>query len=173
MIIMKFTSRALGSTAKALVGGLALTACGLLALPAVAQQAPPQTGPAPSYATPPQPAPPPSYATTEEHIRGRISSFDGKYTLEVRDDRGFIDNVTLHDGTIINPTGLRLAVGQSVTVLGHNAGKTFEANEIDTPYANYGAAFYGYAPYGYYPYYAYPAFGIGFRDRGFGFRGWF
>jgi hypothetical protein len=119
----------------------------------------------------------PSYATGEESIRGRIASIDGKYHLQLRDDRGFIDNVSLHDGTIINPTGLRLSPGQTVTVLGHNSGKTFEANEIDTPYANYGYApayAYGY-PYGYYgyPYNVYPAFGLGFRDRGFGVRGWF
>jgi hypothetical protein len=126
-----------------------------------------------------QPANLPSYATGEESIRGRIVAFDGKYGLQIRDERGFVDNVRLHDGTVINPTGLRLSPGQSVTILGHNTGKTFEANQIDTPYANYGAApAFGYGPaYGYYPYpYAYrgyPAFGIGFRSGGFGFRGWF
>jgi hypothetical protein len=119
----------------------------------------------------------PSYASGEESIRGRIATVDGKYHLQLRDERGFIDNVTLHDGTIINPTGLRLSPGQSVTILGHNTGKSFTANEIDTPYASYGypGYVYGYPPYGYYPYpyRPYPAFGIGFRDRGFGFRGWF
>jgi hypothetical protein len=119
----------------------------------------------------------PSYATGEESIRGRIATVEDKYHLQLRDDRGYVDNVSLHDGTIINPTGLRLSPGQSVTILGHNVGKTFEANEVDTPYANYGAVpdyAYGY-PYGYspYPYRVYPEFGIGFRDRGFGFRGWF
>jgi hypothetical protein len=156
---MQFTSSAIDSIKAGLAGAVTVAALGMWATPALAQPAPA----------------PPSYATTEESVRGRITAFDGKYNLQLRDDRGFIDNVTLHDGTIINPTGLRLSTGQSVTVLGHNAGKTFEANEIDTPYANYGAPAYGYAPYGYYgyPYYAYPAFGIGFRDRGFGFRGWF
>jgi hypothetical protein len=126
-----------------------------------------------------QPAKFPSYASGEEVIRGRIASIDGKYHLQVRDDRGFVDSVTLHDGTVINPTGLRLSPGQSVTVMGHNTGKSFAANEIDTPYANYGfpAYAYGYPPYGYgydpYPYRPYPAFGFGFRDRGFGFRGWY
>jgi small nuclear ribonucleoprotein (snRNP)-like protein len=125
----------------------------------------------------------PSYATGEESIRGRIVAFDGKYNLQLRDDRGYVDNVSLHDGTVINPTGLRLAAGQSVTIMGHNSGKTFEANEIDTPYLSYGAApygtypgySYGYGPYQYYgyPYRGYPAFGLGFRTSGFGFRGWF
>ena len=125
-----------------------------------------------------QPARLPSYASGEEVIRGRIASIDGKYRLRVRDDRGFVDNVTLHDGTVINPTGLRLSPGQSVTIMGHNIGKSFAANEIDTPYANYGfpAYGYGYPPYAYfypYPYRPYPAFGFGFRDGGFGFRGWY
>lgn len=124
-----------------------------------------------------QPAKLPSYASGEEVIRGRIAFIDGKYHLRVRDDRGFVDNVTLHDGTVINPTGLRLSPGQSVTIMGHNGGKSFAANEIDTPYANYGYPAYAYPPYPYgyypYPYPPYPAFGFGFRDRGFGFRGWY
>ncbi len=153
----------------AIVAAVSLTASVLSGLPAAAQT-----------------APTPSYATGEESIRGRIVSFDGKYALQLRDDRGFVDNVNLHDGTIINPTGLRLATGQSVAILGHNSGKTFEANEIDTPYADYGGPryAYGYPAYGYYGYgypyrgygygyRAYPSFGVGFRERGFGVRGWF
>ncbi len=163
---MKITFLAIDSVKTALAAAVAVAACGLLGSPAAAQQ----------------PASLPSYATGEESIRGRIASFDGKYRLQLRDDRGFIDNVSLHDGTIINPVGLRLSPGQSVTILGHNTGNAFEANEIDTPYASYGAVpvyAYGYAPYGYYPgyypypYRAYPAFGIGIRSGGFGFRGWF
>src|SRR6201996_3796357 len=79
----------------------------------------------------------PSYANPaiagSETIHGTIASVNGKYNISVRDDRGFIDNVTLHDGTIINPTGLTLAPGQQVTIAGTNAGRTFIANEIDTP----------------------------------------
>lgn len=173
---MKQLHPATNSMKTALVVGVGVVASNLCAAPAAAQPAAPQavTGA-------------PSYATTEESIRGRIASFDGKYRLQLRDDRGFVDNVTLHDGTIINPTGLRLAPGQSVTIMGHNTGKTFEANQIDTPYATYGASNrpayaygyvpYGYAPYGYRyygsPYRAYPAYGLGFRTGGFGFRGWF
>jgi hypothetical protein len=165
--MMKHSISATSSIKAALIAVGALAACGVTGIPAAAQ-----------------PAGLPSYATGEESIRGRITSFDGKYNLQLRDDRGFVDNVSLHDGTIINPTGLRLASGQSVTILGQNSGKTFEANEIDTPYSSYGLVpyaapgyAYGYPVYGYgyygYPYRAYPAFGLGFRTGGFGFRGWF
>lgn len=127
----------------------------------------------------------PSYATGEERISGRIASIDDKYHLHVRDDRGYIDSVTLRDGTIINPTGLRLVAGQSVTILGHNGGTSFMANEIDTPYARTGFApvygypaypyrVYAYPAYGYpYAYRAYPAFSLGVRTPGFAFRGVF
>jgi hypothetical protein len=83
---------------------------------------------APSYAQGP------SVATTEEDVHGRVVNFDGAYSLTVRDERGFIDNVQLHQGTIINPTGLTLAPGMIVNVLGFDAGGYLAANEIDTPY---------------------------------------
>ena len=95
----------------------------------------------------------PSYATHEETIKGTIVSIDGQFGLTVRDEHGLLDKVTLHQGTIINPTGLTLAPGQSVTILGKAAGSSFAANEIDTPYdvadAGAGAApYYNYAaPY--------------------------
>ncbi len=82
----------------------------------------------PSYAVPAQAAP------EDQQIRGRIASFDGAYNLTVRDERGYVDNVTLHPGTIINPTGLTLAPGMVVSILGYNAGGAFDANEVDTPY---------------------------------------
>ncbi len=157
---MKFSSSAAGFARALLAGALTLVASGWGAIPAAAQT-----------------SPLPSYASGDESIRGRIAAIDGKYQLQLHDDRGFIDKVSLHDGTIINPTGLRLAPGQSVTIHGHTAGKTFEANEIDTAYANYGVPAYGpyaYPYYGYaYPYGPYPVFGLGFRSSGFGFRGWF
>jgi hypothetical protein len=82
----------------------------------------------------------PSYAqpttiSTDETIHGRIRSVDGAFNISVDDDRGFVDSVELHQGTIINPTGLTLSAGMSVTILGTNGGSTFEANEIDTPYS--------------------------------------
>jgi hypothetical protein len=77
----------------------------------------------------------PSYAHPDnEKITGTVTSFDGRYHLQVRDDRGFIDNVQLHQGTVINPTGLTLAPGMKVTIYGAARGRHFDAAEIDTPY---------------------------------------
>jgi len=109
---------------------------------------------APSYALNP--------ATT---ITGTVASVNGKYAISVRDDRGFIDNVSLHDGTIINPTGLTLAPGEQVTIEGSPAGGTFVADEINTPYSSYAA--YPYPGYAARPY---PAVSLGI---GFGFGGGF
>ena len=67
----------------------------------------------------------------EETISGRISKIESKYRLEMRDDRGYIDRIQLHQGTIINPTGLQLEPGMVVTILGYNLGNVFGANEID------------------------------------------
>ena len=127
----------------------------------------------PSYARP-------SYGSDEETIRGSIVSFDGGYNLRVRDERGFIDNIELRQGTVINPTGLRLAPGMSVTVRGVNRRSVLAANQIDTPYQTYGAApayaypgpYVGYPAYGY-PVYGYPygpsfSLGIGFGPRYYG-----
>ena len=112
----------------------------------------------------------PSYAQPipagEGQIRGRIASFDGRYGLNVRDERGFIDNVQLHPGTIINPTGITLAPGMVVSILGYNAGTYFGANEIDTPYTFYQAVPYYYGhPWNYYG----PTVSLGFF---FGNPGW-
>jgi hypothetical protein len=120
-----------------------------------------------------QPAPPggdvPSYAEAppqDEQIRGRIVSFDGAYSLQVRDERGFIDNVQLHQGTIINPTGLTLAPGMIVSILGYNSGSFFGANEIDTPYTfDAGVPYYAGHPWDYYG----PSISLGFF---FGNVGW-
>jgi hypothetical protein len=109
----------------------------------------------------------PTYARDGgETIHGTIASIDGKYEISVHDDRGYVDRVSLHDGTIINPTGLNLEPGQAVTIEGRAAGATFVANEIDTPYA-----IYPY-PYAVYPYPAY-RYGVRYRGPGFsiGFRG--
>jgi hypothetical protein len=115
----------------------------------------------------------PSYAVSpagqpgDEQIRGRITSFDGGYNLEVRDERGFIDNVTLHPGTIINPTGLTLEPGMTVSILGYNSGSAFSANEIDTPYTyDAGVPYYLGHPWDYYG----PSVSLGFFFGGD--RGW-
>jgi len=84
-------------------------------------------------------------------IRGRVSSFDGAYSLVVRDEQGYLDNVQLHQGTIINPTGITLAPGMIVSIIGYNADTSIGANEIDTPYTIYGGTpFYQGQPWTYY-----------------------
>jgi hypothetical protein len=101
---------------------------------------------APSYAQPAQ-----DQAAVDGQIRGRVISFDGAYSVQVQDDRGFVDMVQLHPGTIINPTGITLAPGMIVSVLGYNAGSFFAANEVDTPYTYYGGVpYYGGHPWSYY-----------------------
>lgn len=94
------------------------------------------------------------YVVHQESITGIVRSFDGQYTMYVRDNRGDLDRVQLHQGTIINPTGLTLQGGMRVTVYGHPEGPVFAADEIDTPYHN--VPYYGYG----YPY-PYPAWGFG------------
>jgi hypothetical protein len=112
----------------------------------------------------------PSYGqaagSPDAHVHGRILTFDGAYALQVRDDKGYVDDVRLHQGTIINPRGLTLAPGMIVSVLGYNAGSYFAANEVDTPYT-----FYAGRPYYYgHPWYYYgPSVSLGFF---FGNAGW-
>jgi hypothetical protein len=109
--------------------------------------------------------PVPSYARPVAQIKGTISHFDGAYTMYVNDRRGFVDKVELHQGTIINPTGIRLEPGFRVTISGHADGRVFDADEIDTPYHVVTTAAY--------PAYPYPAYSAWspFWGPGFGF-GW-
>ena len=143
--------------------GIFLAATALAAPLAVSAQ---QTESTPSYS---RPSP---TVSGEDVIKGRVISFDGAYSLQVADERGFTDNVRLRQGTIINPTGITLARGMSVTIHGSNNGSSLIANEIDTPYNSYGAVpAYPYYPYGGYPY---PAYGYGYDPRvsiGIGFGG--
>ena len=102
----------------------------------------------------------------EAQIHGRILAFDGAYDVQVKDEKGYVDHIQLHQGTIINPTGLTLAPGMVVSILGYNAGSFFAANEIDTPYTfYYGRPFFGGHPYDYYG----PSVSLGFF---FGNSGW-
>lgn len=133
----------------------AVAALGMLPHPAVAQPTEPAPPAPPPYAVPASNEVP-SYAHPAETIRGRITLVRGSY-IEVQDDRGYIDRVQLHQGTVINPTGLTLASGMKVTITGRPSGSVFDADVIDTPYRSY-----GYGPY-YYPYppayYPYPYWG--------------
>jgi hypothetical protein len=155
---------------------LALATAGAFLLPTVAS-----AQPVPSYAT--QSAP--GYGSRDEQqIQGTIASLDGKYRVYVRDNRGYVDTVDLHDGTVINPTGIPLQPGMPVTIYGRPSGKVFLANEVDAPNDagdDGGAGDYGYdagpdpgyvSPYPYYSYY--PAYALSypaFISLGFGFGG--
>lgn len=132
--------------AGSLIAALAIGSIALAAVPPAAMA----QSPLPSYAQP-EPAPP----NHEDEIQGSVTSFDGRYALQIRDNRGFIDNVRLHQGTIINPTGLTLASGMRVSIYGHSEGHFFAANEIDTPYHYVPAYVWGPGPY----------WGVGFGYR--------
>jgi hypothetical protein len=120
--------------------GFVVAVAAIAVLPATveAQPAPSYAQPAPSYAQP----------YRQDLIRGTVYSINGKYNITVRDNRGFLDNVSLHNGTIINPRGWRLEPGNPVTISGKPSGRTFIADEIDTPYFPY-PRYYRYPP----PYY--------------------
>jgi hypothetical protein len=146
---MTTTHRIPFARAGAAIAATILAVTGTLASVTTASAQAPSPTPLPSYARP-------TAQSDEETITGRIAAISGTYDLQVRDDRGFIDHVRLHPGTIIYPTGLQLAPGMSVTIAGHNDGSIFTANEIDTPYSPT-APYIGYWPYAAYPYPAYVA----------------
>jgi hypothetical protein len=123
----------------------------------------------------------PSYATAPpETIHGTIAAITGKFTLTLNDERGFQDSVTLHDGTVIEPAGVSLAVGQEVTITGKTDGPTFDASEVDTDGAagydaagvDPGAGYAGGLAYGAYPSYVLPM-GNGLYYYGNGVNGYY
>jgi hypothetical protein len=91
-----------------------------------------------------------------QQIQGTIAAINGTWNITVHDANGYADSVELHQGTIINPTGLTLEPGMNVTIDGYADGPNFEAMEIDTPYQYQGpapvAVYYG--PGSWYPGYA-------------------
>ncbi len=126
----------------------------------------------------------PSYANgASQQIEGTISSINDTWNITVADANGYTDSIELHQGTIINPTGLTLEPGMSVTVDGYPDGSNFDAMEIDTPYQYEGpppvAVYYG--PGSWYPGYADgwgPSFSLvfdlgsrRFEQRSFSYRG--
>jgi hypothetical protein len=156
-----------------------------LAFPALAsaQQSPyggqPTYGQQPTYAQPPAP----SYAN-QQKITGTVSGFDGQWIVYMHDDKGYTDHITLHQGTIINPQGIKLLEGMNVTIYGYADGPTFQANAINVAYSPYspyyganGEPAYGYDNgygYGYGYGGAYPYVGIGINwgwGWGWGWRG--
>ena len=163
--MLKFLSQALL--------GAALAAPLSLTFPATASA----QEPAPTYGTP---------VANQQSIKGTLTGFDGTYIVYLHDDRGYSDHVTLHQGTAINPTGVKLTEGMRVTIYGYANGSTFDAYRVDVAGSSYyggnGGGSYGdngggyYANGGYgngYGYgggygYGYPGVGI---SLGFGW-GW-
>jgi hypothetical protein len=78
--------------------------------------------------------PAPAGAEVQTQLVGTVTDFHGKYGLVVRDARGRVVEVALHQGTIIKPQGLRLERGMHVTIIGRGADSSFAAGEIDTAY---------------------------------------
>ena len=110
--------------------------------------------------TPTYAQPPPAPAYGRQNASGTVSGFDGQWVVYMHDDKGYTDHVTLHQGTIINPTGIKLLEGMRVTIYGNADGPTFQANRVDVAYSPYS------------PYYGSdgnPAYGYG--DGGYGY-GW-
>jgi hypothetical protein len=153
----------------------ALAVAGSLAFPLIASAQQQPYGDQ-SYGQQPSYAQPPNYGY-QQSVKGTISGFDGQWIVYVHDDKGYTDHVTLHQGTIINPTGIKLLEGMRVTVYGSPQGSTFGADRIDVAYSPYSPYYgsngepaygygdnngYGYGGYGYgYGYGGYPYFGIG------------
>jgi hypothetical protein len=132
----------------------------------------------------------PAYAHPDpdaaQTISGSIDRLSGTYGMTLRDDRGYLDDVRLHHGTVIQPTGTTLRPGMHVTLHGRADGKVFDVDEVDvaesdvsqpgyaSPYVPYGGGYdfgYVYGSFGYpgyygngywpigvqpWPYYAYP-----------------
>jgi hypothetical protein len=139
-----------------------LSAAAFVALPLVASAQQPYGDQPPPYGQQQQQTysvPPPPYGN-QNAIKGTISGFDGQWIVYMHDEKGYTDHVTLHQGTIINPTGIKLIEGMRVTIYGYAQGSTFEANRVDVAYSPYS------------PYYGAngePAYGYG--DNGYGYGG--
>jgi len=96
----------------------------------------------------------------DQQIQGTVQSINSTFNITVLDSNGNLDNVELHQGTVINPTGLTLAPGMSVTIDGYDDGSgQLDANVIDTPYQYSGPA---PVPVYYGPGWWYPGFAYGY-----------
>ena len=73
-------------------------------------------------------------ADAPSRVVGTVTDFHGKYGVVVRDARGRVIDVALHQGTIIKPEGLRLERGMVLTIIGQAGDRAFAATEIDTAY---------------------------------------
>ncbi len=132
-----------------------------MALPLVASAQQPYGDQPPPYAQQQQPyAQPPAPYGNQQSIKGTVSGFDGQWIVYMHDEKGYTDHVTLHQGTIINPTGIKLLEGMRVTIYGYAQGSTFQANRVDVAYSPY-SQYYGAN--------GEPAYGYG--DNGYGYGG--
>jgi hypothetical protein len=95
----------------------------------------------------------------DQQLQGTVQSINSTFNITVLDSNGNLDNVELHQGTVINPTGLTLAPGMNVTVDGYADGSQFDANVIQTPYQYSGPA---PIPVYYGPGWWYPGFAYGY-----------
>jgi len=89
-------------------------------------------------------------AGSDQNLHGRVMSFDGGYMATVMDETGAVVPVHLHPGTLITPSGLSLAPGMVVSILGYSVsgGGPVGVNEIDTPYTlSNGVASYAGQPW--------------------------
>jgi hypothetical protein len=114
---------------RVLIGATAASLACFLTGPAAAQ-------PFPTYAQP----------LGDTRLSGTVVQFQpGSFNLGLLDDRGFVDRIVLHIGTIILPIGIDLTTGMRVSIVGQNAGALFVANEIDRddPLAEPPPAWYG------------------------------
>lgn len=95
----------------------------------------------------------------DQQLQGTVQSINSTFNITVLDSNGNLDNVELHQGTVIDPTGLTLAPGMNVTVDGYADGSQFDANVIQTPYQYQGPA---PVPVYYGPGWWYPGFQYGY-----------
>lgn len=102
-------------------------------------------------------------AVAQTQLQGTITEIVGKYDVRVKTARGNIADVTLRQGTIINPSGMTLRPGVRVTVLGSGNADSFAAAQIDTPFHIENSPI---AQFGAYPGGTYGPFGSGLGDAG-------
>src|SRR5579863_9639449 len=76
-----------------------------------------------------------NYASTSS-ISGTVTSFSG-YNMTLNGGQ----SVSLHQGTVINPTGTAIQPGMNVVISGYPNGGTFDANEVDVNGS--GGGYYG------------------------------
>ena len=85
-----------------------------------------------------------NYGPSSSEISGTVSSFGG-YNMTLNGGQ----SVSLHQGTVINPTGTSIQPGMNVVVIGYQSGNTFNANEVDVNGSGNGGYYNNGYPNGY------------------------